>query len=54
MKRIDIDIQRRGRVVPFLLNIREVPCSNFGPETGYPDILSGLPPSLRANAKILP
>jgi hypothetical protein len=31
-----------------LLHIREVPGSNLGPETGYPEVLRGLPQSLQA------
>jgi hypothetical protein len=30
--------QRRGRVINTLLRIQQVPRSNLGPETGYPDL----------------
>jgi hypothetical protein len=38
-----------------LLRIREVPGSNLGPKTGYPDWrFSRFPQSLQANAGIVP
>jgi hypothetical protein len=33
-----------------LLRIWEVPGSNLGPETGYPDVFYGCPQSLQENA----
>jgi hypothetical protein len=38
----------------FLLRIREVPDSNFGPEAGYPKIFRGFPQSVLENASIVP
>jgi hypothetical protein len=37
----------------FLTCIREVPASNLGPETGYPDVRY-FPQSLQVNAGIIP
>jgi hypothetical protein len=37
-----------------LLCIREVPGSNLGPETGYPEVFCGFPLSFQANAGIVP
>jgi hypothetical protein len=37
-----------------LLNIREVPGSNFGPDIGYSNVFRGLPQSLQTYARILP
>jgi hypothetical protein len=33
--------------------LQEVPLSNFGPDTGYPEILRGFPLALKANAGII-
>jgi hypothetical protein len=37
-----------------LLPIREIPSSNFNPETGYPENVSWFSQSLQANAGIVP
>jgi hypothetical protein len=45
---------RHGRVVNTLLRVWELPGSNLGPETGYPDcFFRGFPQSLQANAVVV-
>jgi hypothetical protein len=38
----------------FLLRVRDVPGSNLGPDTGYPECFRGFPQPLQTNAEILP
>jgi hypothetical protein len=47
----NISTKHHGQVV---LRIQAVPGSNLVPDTCYPEIFSGFPQSLQANAGIVP
>jgi hypothetical protein len=43
-----------GGWLTLLIRVWEVPGSNLGPETCYPEVIRGFPLSLQANAGVMP